>query len=112
MADTEHVDNALADAGQSAAAPKPPESAGDPPPPMWPPWGRPGYGELKSCVALSTCYFFMFSAWNSAQTLASTLPIPPPAAVQQSKSASRRPSARRQRRDSLHRPGAELDYLF
>jgi len=78
MADTEHVDNALADAGQSAAAPKPPESA-EPPPPMWPPWGRPGYGELKSCVALSTCYFFMFSAWNSAQTLASTLPIPPPA---------------------------------
>eukprot|EP01046_Picozoa_sp_COSAG06_P074406 COSAG06_NODE_22744_length_713_cov_0.866667_1_plen_110_part_01 len=47
--------------------------------PMWPPWEVKGWEQIRRCVALSICYFFMFTAWNSAQTLASTLPIPPPA---------------------------------
>jgi MFS family permease len=47
--------------------------------PAWPPWRYPGWEEVKTCVLLSTAYFFMFVAYGSSQNLASTLPIPPPA---------------------------------
>lgn len=38
-----------------------------------------GRAELKLCVWMALAYFFMFTAYLSSQTLASTLPIPPPA---------------------------------
>ena len=38
-----------------------------------------GRTELVLCLCLSTSYFFMFLAYIAAQTLAATLPIPPPA---------------------------------
>ena len=41
--------------------------------------GGPGWAEIKLCLWMGLCYFFMFTAYLSSQTLASTLPIPPPA---------------------------------
>ena len=41
--------------------------------------GSGGRAELTLCLWLSTSYFFMFVAYVAAQTLASTLPVPPPA---------------------------------
>ena len=38
-----------------------------------------GRAALRSCLWLSVSYFFTFVAYLAAQTLASTLPIPPPA---------------------------------
>jgi hypothetical protein len=42
---------------------------------IWPPWKVGGWQEIKLCLALSTAYFFMFVAYGSSQTLASTLPF-------------------------------------
>ena len=63
--------------------------------------GGPGWAEIKLCLWMGLCYFFMFTAYLSSQTLASTLPIPPHALCSAEAEASGSDAAAPPRRSSL-----------